>query len=84
MPVRPGSSGAGAWRYGGRLQRWYSEALDGAGEEFGDDRIRAAVERTQSESPRCVLEALLAAVTQFVGAGAQNDDITAMVLRYTR
>jgi len=61
-----------------------SEALDVAGEEFGDDRIRAAVEPTQSQSPRCVLETLLAAVTQFVGAGAQNDDITAMVLRYTR
>ena len=59
-----------------------SEALDTAGEEFGDDRIRAAVEHTLSQSPQRVLDALLGAVKQFVGAAAQNDDITALVLRY--
>jgi phosphoserine phosphatase RsbU/P len=59
-----------------------SEALDTAGEEFGDDRIRAAVEPALSQSPQCVLDALLAAVKQFVGAAAQNDDMTALVLRY--
>jgi serine phosphatase RsbU (regulator of sigma subunit) len=60
-----------------------SEALDTAGEEFGDDRIRAAVAQGLSQSPQSVLDALLGAVKQFVGTAAQNDDITALVLRYT-
>jgi serine phosphatase RsbU (regulator of sigma subunit) len=58
-----------------------SEALDTAGEEFGDDRIRAAVEPALSQPPQFVLDALLAAVKQFAGAAAQNDDVTTLVLR---
>lgn len=60
-----------------------SEALDPAGEEFGDDRIRGVVEQALTQSPQSVLDALLAGVKQFVGTAAQNDDITAVVLRYT-
>ena len=59
-----------------------SEALDAAAEEFGDERIRVAVERALSQSPQCVLDALLTAVKEFAGAARQNDDITALILRY--
>ena len=59
-----------------------SEALNDAGEEFGDDGIVRAVSRRVSQSPAAMLDALLAAVKQFAGAAPQNDDITALVLRY--
>ncbi len=59
-----------------------SEAVDPVGEEFGDDRIREAVEPVLSQPPSSVLDALLARVKQFAGRAPQNDDITAMVLRY--
>ena len=59
-----------------------SEALNDSGEEFGDDGIVRAVGRTVSQSPAAILDALLAAVKQFTGAAPQNDDITALVLRY--
>jgi phosphoserine phosphatase RsbU/P len=60
-----------------------SEALNLAGDEFGDDRIKAAVAPVLSQSPHEVLDALLVSVKQFAGAAAQNDDVTALVLRYT-
>jgi sigma-B regulation protein RsbU (phosphoserine phosphatase) len=58
------------------------EAVDASGEEFGDDRIREALERVVSQPPSSVLDALLAGVKQFAAATPQHDDITAMVLRY--
>jgi serine phosphatase RsbU (regulator of sigma subunit) len=60
-----------------------SEALNAAGEEFGDERIAAAVARALAAPPQDVLDALLAAVKTFAGAAAQNDDVTAMVVRFT-
>jgi serine phosphatase RsbU (regulator of sigma subunit) len=36
-----------------------------------------------SAPPQYVLDALLAAVRTFTGAAAQNDDVTAMVVRFT-
>ncbi len=59
-----------------------SEALNDSGDEFGDDGIVRAVSRTVSQPPAAILDALLAAVKQFAGAAPQNDDITALVLRY--
>jgi serine phosphatase RsbU (regulator of sigma subunit) len=59
-----------------------SEALSVAGEEFGDDRILDATTAALAQPPREVLQALMAAVKQFVGAAPQNDDVTALVLRY--
>jgi sigma-B regulation protein RsbU (phosphoserine phosphatase) len=60
-----------------------SEALNQAGEEFGDERIAVSIAAALSQPPQDVLDALLAAVKTFTGAAAQNDDVTAMVVRFT-
>lgn len=59
-----------------------TEAMDPAGEEFGEGRVRAVVEPLRSQSPDRILQALLDAVRAFTGEGVQHDDLTAVVLRY--
>jgi sigma-B regulation protein RsbU (phosphoserine phosphatase) len=60
-----------------------SEALDVAGAEFGDERILAALQGVRGESPRAMLSALLDSVQQFAKGTPQNDDVTALVVRFT-
>jgi sigma-B regulation protein RsbU (phosphoserine phosphatase) len=59
-----------------------SEALSASGEEFGDARIVAAVQPLYDAEPAKLLEALLAAVKTFTTGAAQNDDVTALAVRY--
>ena len=59
-----------------------SEALSAAGEEFGEDRIRIAVAGPGCESTEAALQTLLASVKQFAHGAVQNDDVTAMVVKY--
>jgi sigma-B regulation protein RsbU (phosphoserine phosphatase) len=59
-----------------------SEALNTAGEEFGDDRIIAVAQGTRDAEPMALLDALVAAVKQFAGAAPQGDDVTALVVSY--
>jgi sigma-B regulation protein RsbU (phosphoserine phosphatase) len=63
-----------------------SEAMDGAGDEFGDDRLLAAIEASHGgneevDAPRLV-DDVIAAVRVFTAGAPQSDDITAMVVRY--
>ena len=63
-----------------------SEAMDAAGDEFGDDRLLAAIRASHAtneevDAPRLV-EDVIAAVRVFTAGAAQSDDITAMVVRY--
>jgi phosphoserine phosphatase RsbU/P len=60
-----------------------SEAIDAAGEEFGDDRIMSCIAANLHLEPSALLEHLLAAVRQFSAGTIQRDDVTALVLRYT-
>jgi len=60
-----------------------SEAIDAAGEEFGDDRIMSCIGAHLNLEPATLLEHLLAAVRQFSAGTIQRDDVTALVLRYT-
>ena len=60
-----------------------SEAIDVAGEEFGDDRIVSCIGANLHLEPAALLEHLLAAVRQFSEGTIQRDDVTALVLRYT-
>jgi len=53
-----------------------------AGEEFGEERVRAAVEGLTAESPERVLDALLRALETFALGVPQFDDLTAVVVRY--
>jgi serine phosphatase RsbU (regulator of sigma subunit) len=59
-----------------------SEALDSEGEEFGDDRLQATVERLGDVSAEAVVEGVVAEVGEFTKGAPQSDDITVMVVRY--
>jgi sigma-B regulation protein RsbU (phosphoserine phosphatase) len=60
-----------------------SEAIDVAGEEFGDGRIASCIGANLHLEPAALLEHLLASVRQFSEGTVQRDDVTALVLRYT-
>ena len=59
-----------------------SEALSASGEEFGEDRVLEAVSAVGGGSTEASLQALLAAVKRFTHGAVQNDDVTAMVVKY--
>jgi serine phosphatase RsbU (regulator of sigma subunit)/pSer/pThr/pTyr-binding forkhead associated (FHA) protein len=59
-----------------------TEALDAAGEEFGEERLLACIEANRQCQPAELLARLLASVRTFVAGAAQHDDVTALVLRY--
>jgi sigma-B regulation protein RsbU (phosphoserine phosphatase) len=59
-----------------------SEAENSEGEEFGDDRIEAAVRATAGLSAEAIVARVFDAVREFTAGTAQGDDITAMVIRY--
>lgn len=59
------------------------EALNAAGEEFGDDRLSACVKGNRAADPSGIVETLLATVREFSGGAIQTDDVTALALRYT-
>ncbi len=59
-----------------------SEAVNAAGEEFGEEAIPAAVRPALGQSPQAMLEALLAAVRGFADGTPMKDDVTAVVVRY--
>ena len=59
-----------------------TEARNAAGDEFGRDRLVAAMSGCHGGKPDAVLEQLLEAVRTFSAGEPQADDITALVLRY--
>jgi phosphoserine phosphatase RsbU/P len=59
-----------------------SEALNRAGEEFGDERLQAAVEGVDDLPAHALVERVIGAVREFTRGAPQSDDITVMVLRY--
>jgi len=59
-----------------------SEALDSAGEEFGDDRVLASVQAAAGTDAQTLVRQVFDAVRDFTAGTAQGDDITAMVIRY--
>jgi serine phosphatase RsbU (regulator of sigma subunit)/pSer/pThr/pTyr-binding forkhead associated (FHA) protein len=61
-----------------------SEAMSAAGDEYGEERIVDCVRHNETLEPPRLLEALFSNVREFTRGAAQSDDITAMVLRYTR
>ncbi len=58
------------------------EALNVEGEDFGEGRIREAVEPRVNEPIEVVLNQLLSALEQFTRGIPQADDLTAVVVRY--
>ena len=60
-----------------------SEALNGAGEEFGDDRILDCVSTIPPwTDPRILIDTLFTRVREFTVGEAQSDDMTTLVVRY--
>ncbi len=59
-----------------------SEAVSASGEEFGEERLLAAVEANRTGTPSEIRDGLVAAVREFSAGATQSDDITVLVLRY--
>jgi sigma-B regulation protein RsbU (phosphoserine phosphatase) len=57
-----------------------TEAENAAGEQFGEDRLLSCIDR--GNSPQVQLDRILADVRSFAAGTAQNDDVTALVLRF--
>jgi sigma-B regulation protein RsbU (phosphoserine phosphatase) len=60
-----------------------SEALNPAGEEYGDERLKSAIAPNWLEPSDAVLQSLLESVRGFAQGAPQNDDVTALVVRFT-
>ena len=60
-----------------------SEALNTAEEEYGEERVRSVIAPNWLEPSHAVLQFLLQSVRAFAQGAAQNDDVTAMIVRYT-
>jgi sigma-B regulation protein RsbU (phosphoserine phosphatase) len=59
-----------------------SEALNSAGEEFGDERIEAVASAALDQPAIDLVDQLIASVRDFTRGAPQSDDITVMVIRY--
>lgn len=59
-----------------------SEALNAAGEEFGDARLEEVAAAVSDSSSADIVERIVAAVKVFTKGAPQSDDITCMVIRY--
>jgi len=62
----------------------FFEWTNAQGEDFGFERLNAAIRAARDLSAADVISALHAAVTDFVGGTAQQDDLTAVVLKRLR
>jgi len=58
-----------------------TDALNEAGEDFGDDRLVACVAPHRKEPVQLILESIFACVREFCGDVHPSDDVTAVVLR---
>lgn len=57
------------------------ETTSAAGEEYGLERLRAAVSASGGRPPRCLAASILAELDAFRGASRQQDDTTLLVVR---
>lgn len=60
-----------------------TEALDGAGQEYGSERLRSELLLGASEGAAATLDRLARSVREFAGGQTQHDDITLIALRRT-
>lgn len=59
-----------------------TEAVNAAGDEFGEERLLPFLQSQRECTPEAMLDQLLAKVREFAASAAQNDDVTALVLKY--
>lgn len=60
-----------------------TEARNGDGDEFGDDRLLSCVTTHSQLSPTALVDRLLDDVFRFSDGATQSDDLTALALRYS-
>jgi sigma-B regulation protein RsbU (phosphoserine phosphatase) len=60
-----------------------SEATDPRDDEFGEERLIAAVEEARNLSPDALIAHIMAAADRFAGSAPQHDDMTLVVARCT-
>lgn len=58
------------------------EAVNSAGEEFGEVRLQNRIEHFAGEASASLLSVIMADVDAFVGQARQHDDITCMAVRF--
>jgi serine phosphatase RsbU (regulator of sigma subunit) len=59
-----------------------SEAMNEAGDEFGDERLLACVEQHRAAGPQAMIDSILKEVRAFCGEAPQSDDVTMVLVRY--
>jgi sigma-B regulation protein RsbU (phosphoserine phosphatase) len=59
-----------------------TEAMDPEDNEFGNDRLKRALEANRRETVEQVQSDVLAAVKEFARGASQRDDVTVVVARY--
>jgi sigma-B regulation protein RsbU (phosphoserine phosphatase) len=59
-----------------------SEALNAAGEEFGDERLQEVAAAVKDLASPEIVERIITSVRAFTKGAPQSDDITVMVIRY--
>jgi len=57
------------------------EAVNQAGEEYGEQRLLAVLHSNTDLAPDLLLQRMIAEVNAFVGSTPQHDDITAMLIK---
>jgi phosphoserine phosphatase RsbU/P len=60
-----------------------SEALSAVNEEYGEARLLQTAQKNAAADPQEMLQAIFTDVRAFTKGAPQNDDITALVLRYS-
>jgi hypothetical protein len=58
------------------------EAANADGEEFGDERLREAVEQCPSLTPDCIRDEIVQAVRSFIGRVPPHDDLTILAVQF--
>jgi sigma-B regulation protein RsbU (phosphoserine phosphatase) len=59
-----------------------TEAKDGKNEEFGYDRLSAAVREVKHLSPKQIQDHLISRLYEFTGTENINDDYTTMIVKF--
>jgi serine phosphatase RsbU (regulator of sigma subunit) len=59
-----------------------SEAMDGRGDSFGEERLAACLEASADGSPEAIRDSVVGEVAAFVKGQPQHDDITMVILKF--
>jgi Stage II sporulation protein E (SpoIIE) len=58
------------------------EAMNSAGEEFGESRLTALLTESIGESPENICDSIMGAIRNFLGRNSAQDDLTCVVARF--